>query len=260
MFKIEVISPDFGSGVDFLKTLRRSGLKKVCHNVVSIPPRVEQGKLTKNVKGVVKALARAMIDIGANTDAKFLTISCNTLSLSVFVDEAFEMFGKFFKNDNKINLILTVDEIRKYLKNNKNKKVFILGTKPLSQMLSDDKKYNFPTLSNMEGSTEKDLDLVQEIIWRVKADQGSDVDKNLDYKVSLNDKEANLREIKKSGVLLKKLFILLKIEEVIMGCTELPTAFNIMNEEIFGDGCLKLKLVDPAMLVSEAIKKWGCKD
>jgi glutamate racemase len=242
-----VIAPDLLSGVDFFQKLKTSGVQDVSQTDYSISPRVEGEQITSEILKVAEQLAQAVMDeIGRGVD--IITIACNTLSLPVFTDLVLKIINDRIEGSEKgFQLILTIPQIKEYLEKNNNKKIIVLGTIPLSKILAETQ--GFPTPSNING--EKNLPLlrlVQEIIWRVKMMQGSDTTTAPIYEEPLDDLEA----LKKKLELLNSLLSDLGIEEVIMGCTELPHAFSMLKE--LSDKELKYTLIDPAHLVADKIK------
>ncbi len=239
-----VIAPDVGSGKAFFLNLQQTiSDRSLGISFAEIAPRVVGGELTKESEKVAQDLARA-IDYAVESGAKKVTIACNTLSLPIFVDQALE----FVKARPLPEMVLTIQEIAGYLAENPDKNIVILGTKPLSKILAQETTQHYPTLANSEGATDSDLDLVQEIIWRVKADQGSDVSSAPKFNEPFN-KDVLLDKLKQ----LNERLIALGIQEVIMGCTELPDAFQLLKENM--NEALPYNLIDPAKLVGLALKR-----
>jgi len=247
--KIVILAPDKGSGEAFTISLKESIGHE--HDVttmnIEVSPRVIKGQLTQNVEEVTRQLQEAILE-AVDAGATDVSIACNTLSLDIFAQEAIARAKDILRvrGQEAPHFFLTLTEIKKYIKENQNKNIILLGTKPLSTILS----------SEIEGKTlteENDLDLVQEIIWRVKAADNSDVSTAPKYQVAFGDKNKNamelLQKVKKLNVLLKQL----NIEEVIMACTELPTAFALLRESTKEN--LAYKLIDPAELVAQAIRE-----
>ena len=113
------------------------------------------------------------------------------------------------------------------------------------EILSSDNKIHTHTLKDVRNSTEEDLNLVQEIIWRIKAFQGSDTSTAPNYSTPLNNKEYLNQKIEQLFNRLNEL----KIKEVILGCTELPEAFDIMAAR----HKLTFTTINPADLVAKQI-------
>lgn len=266
--KVKVIAPDEGSGKDYAEALQKDlledfSLEKILANISA---RVIRGEIAsgEDRDKVVFDLAEALFK-AIESGFTILTIACNTLSLECFIGPAKEMLLQRLDQAHdelpKYELILTIGEIGKYVKEAEalDKKVLILGTKPLSKILAngegDEKKSALPTLANnneIDGEEDHYLDLVQEIIWRIKAKQGSDTRSAPQYEKPLND----------PGALDEKLFELfnllsrLRPNAIVMGCTELPEAFKMMKQ-LGHDLGEDLSLVDPAHLVAKAINDFA---
>ena len=245
-----VLAPDKGSGIAFTTSLIESVGHK--HNVttmnIEVSPRVIEGQLTQNVEEVTRQLQQAILE-AVDAGATDITIACNTLSLTVFAQHARERATDILRRKGREvpHFFLTITEIKKYIDENRNKNIILLGTKPLSTILS----------SEIEGKTlteENDLDLVQEIIWRVKAADNSDVSTAPSYDVPLSNKNENATELLKKVQQLNMLLMKLNIEEVIMACTELPTAFALLKQAT--NEKLAYKLIDPAELVAQAMREY----
>jgi len=248
------LNPDQGSGNDFMTALKNAGLPTVTGIEATISPRVVNGELTPRHTEISKQLYDYFKKIAEefkprfNDDVLFLTISCNTLSLQVFVHEAFERLGEDIEDfDTKVQAVLNIDSIVKHCEKSKDQviKTVVLGTKPLQKILADTYPDKVQTFANFKGATDNDLELVQEIIWRVKAIQGSDTSTApKKYEGQLDDEKTLRKKVKE----LEEIIQQLGISEIVMGCTELPTAFLQ-----YGDSSRTFNLVNPAELVAQEI-------
>ncbi len=245
--KVVIIAPDHGSGITFSDLLEKLGVKARQADYI-ISPRVEGEGITPNVLVVANDLAKAILaEITKGVD--IITIACNTLSLPIFTNLVLELIEEKIEDSlPSFELILTIPQIKEYVQNNNNKKIIVLGTLPLSKILAQTE--NVPTPANYEEKENLELlRLVQEIIWRVKAVQGSDTSTAPIYKEAINDENVLRKKLEELNNLLETL----DVEEVIMSCTELPDAFQILTD------CLgtntNYKLIDPATLVASAIKQ-----
>lgn len=262
--KIVSIAPDVESGRAYLRGLSASGVEAVQAHY-EIPPRVVEGEITEDVLEVAEKLAAAILE-EVRMGAEIVTVACNTAAL--ILEEArmgaetttvvcnapslkliFEIVEDRIENaQQEFRLVLTIPLIKKYLEMNPNKRIIVLGTMPLSEILAETEE--IPTPANFEGQKREDLlELVQQIIWRVKAVQGSDTITAPIYNPPNDDKETLKERVLELDAYLRKL----GVEQVMMGCTELPDAFNILVEELGLE--LPYELVDPATLVAEEIKR-----
>lgn len=243
--KIVILAPDKGSGDDFAKVFNDhlNPSREVDIQYCQVPPRVEEGSLTKNVQGVKDALFDALKKAEKSNPTN-ITIACNTLSLPIFADE---MLKKYDGSDAYTpKLITTIQKVEEVFFKKPNLKAVLLGTKPLTIALG--KSPNIKTLETYEKSNA--LDLVQEIIWRVKAMQNSDVSTAPHYKISLLSGN-NVSELGRKISELDDLLVELGVEAVIMGCTEIPAAYELLKKS--GNFSGKYELIDPAMLVATEI-------
>lgn len=233
-----IIAPDIASANQFSDIIKKYKIDtKILH--VNVHPRVENNSLTKNTNKVVHDLDIALAQ-AKNLHSDTITIACNTLSLPIFIDPA----KKFLTKDQKKFVIPTIEVIEKYT-NLHDEDSIILGTKPLMEILSSDNKIRTHTLKDVEDSTEKDLNLVQEIIWRIKFFQKSDTSTAPNYSTPLKNKKYLNQKIDQLFNRLNEL----KIKEVILGCTELPEAFDIMATR----NKLTFTTINPADLVAKQI-------
>lgn len=239
MTTVAVIAPDLGSGEDFTKVARACRpdvdwqLKKV-----DISPRVEGNQLTSQPEKVSIDLAEALEQASVGgTD--FVTIACNTLSLPIFVKPALKMIS-----NQDLKLILTVQEIKKFQFDHKHS--VLIGTTPLTSYLAKTAGNKYKTLFAFTDQADHWQDMVQEIIWRVKAWQGSDISTADKYLPGL-DSDENFEYLISLVKKLDERLCLLPVSEIILACTELPVAFGLIS------GALKYSLVDPAELVASRI-------
>lgn len=246
--KVKVISPDEKPGKDFVGILSNLGIN-TSNKDKSIPPRVDRLEITSDIFQVAEALAASILE-EIESGLNILTIACNTLSLPIFVDQALRIINdKIDKSEQSFKLVLTIPEIKFYIEDNPDKKIIVLGTIPLSKILADKTQGPLPTAVNFEGHRHDILlSLVQEIIWRIKARQGSNVSTAPIYEERLDDEHALIQKLRK----LNELLTTMGIDDVIMGCTELPEAFKIMSQ--IPEIEINYTLIDPATLVAKKIK------
>ena len=161
-----------------------------------------------------------------------VVIACNTLQL--WIDK---IDDKYKKN---IKIYTTFEASSWFFKKNKNKPLW-LGTTPLVEQVKE-----FPTLLTFR--EEEAQNKVQELIWRIKMFYGDDITTAFDYvkkDMSLSKKKQKQKifDLKKTIIfVIKKL----RINKVILGCTELPIIFKPIENHI--------KFFDPAEILVDYIK------
>jgi len=197
--KIAIIEPDLASGEYFLNVINRGKGIQVRRCLVNIAPRVLNNKLNHDQQ-VTEDFQKAVDDclIGGENA---MVVACNTLQLWLP------------KIDTKgVKLITTFDAVD-WEKNRKNLIPLWLGTRPLVEEITRISKY--PTLlsENREDLQNK----LQEIVWRVKAVEGSDVSgagkiEEIDSTDKLVSVACSFFESLKE----------LEAKVVVLGCTELP--------------------------------------
>jgi hypothetical protein len=218
------------------------------------PSRVETSEehgrnvITANPEGVSDGLA-AGVERAIEQGHRVVTVACNTACLEdEFVDLTIKKLqAKGLYNGDDYILVTPLRAVRqKYHEENKRAPIF-LGTNPISERLP---KEQFDTLHNT-GRPEVQ-ELVQEIIWRVKATTGStiDLDKIPKYSAGpLTDKKILDMQLLK----LEQALIDAKIDEVTLGCTELPIGFKRLREL---NPNMTIKTVDPAQIVAEKVRDY----
>lgn len=216
--KVWVIAPDRPSGDAFDKVLRENGIETEV-DYPEITPRVLGDRMNPDLQ-VANDLEKA---IGA---AKWpdVVIACNTLQLwlpNVKVPEGVKIYTTF-------------EAARKKFPG---EKPVWLGTTPTVKEIGD-----FPTLLSLGKPGLQDL--TQEVIWRVKGMTGAEIGTAM----------SEVRNIKSEEALRTKVIELLDglrnagVKEVILGCTELPMAFE---DYASGESRTGVNLIDPARLVAE---------
>lgn len=238
--KVAVIAPDLGSALLFDQVLRQNNLKTELFSA-KIAPRVEGTRLTDNISYVVNDMRLVFQALAQDSGVSKITIACNTLSLPVFIDPILKEFP-----DLREKIILSPSTIKKAMLYDN--QTIILGTKPFIleiQKLSMGGDKIAKTFYDYSREAESELNLVQEIIWRVKAIQGSDVSTCLSSYEQIFNTEILIERIG----LLKKILDNIGVSRVILACTELPFAFELMKKN-FSDN---FKIIDPADLIAQDI-------
>ncbi|MBD3279352.1 MAG: hypothetical protein GF390_01425 [Candidatus Pacebacteria bacterium] len=242
---VAVITPDLASGQDFVRSLNSYALAPTLF-YYPFWPRVVNQKDKKNIlnpayKKIADKLAALIAEIITEHHFKYITLACNTLSLVSFINPTLEKLkAQGFVSGQDFQLVTTLQLLRNMKQSTAG---LFLGTTVLTKRLS--KKY-FQTLYTLDKA--KLAELVQEIIWRVKAIQGSDVSTAPQYSGELTDQAIFDQQLLLLAQELKKL----KISTVILGCTELPFAFERLTQL---NPKLMFNLIDPADLVGQALAK-----
>lgn len=259
---LAIISPDRGSGRDFAKSLKTASQQldfplTLKNFFVEISPRVEGWHLTHQPRQVADDLAIAMIK-ALRQNFRWLTISCNTLSLAKFIDLAWEkVIDQVGFNPQEIKLITTLNVILEHLHRSQHS-TLLIGTRALCKNISVTNPtfltfFNFPNLTDYQRYHYSNL--IQEIIWRVKSLQKSDISTAPDFEISLADQQLNQKQLTQLMTKLVIFLIDLKIDELVLGCTELPAAFNqYLADQDHPHQKLPFELTDPAYLVARKIK------
>lgn len=238
---VAVIAPDQAAGDDFLKTLTQNNVDAVLFQRET-PARVVNNELTQNPQKVSEALSSHITET-IEAGHRIITISCNTESLPHFIDEAHRLAAeKGYAHNRDYILITTLDALKEEYPNREERPIF-LGTTVISEKLSPEE---FKTLSNSGYDViQKDI---QEIIWRVKATQGSAYSTAPYYEGALDDQDILDNKLIKLAHSLNEA----KLKEVIMGCTELPIAFARLRKLVPD---FDIKTIDPAVAVANCVKK-----
>jgi hypothetical protein len=252
---VVVLAPDAAAGNDFSKVLASEGTPNIVKKV-DWPARVVTGKDGKNEmnpdrEGIAEAIAESIREVVTEIGEKTrITISCNTASVPELVNRARLKLQEKGIGSDKYELVTTLDAVAsKY--GEANEKPALLGTTVLSGQLSADEK--FRTLEEGSDNGSALLSKVQEIIWRTKAVQGSDVSTApIDvYGGDLSDETVYRRKL----IELHDGLIQNGLDRVILGCTELPYAFGEMEKTVKAAGKeYKIETIDPAKVLSPYIK------
>lgn len=242
--EVAVIAPDSAAGEAFSGILSENGVKPTLYNF-KISPRIvadENGSniLTPEPYQVAMDLAWGVEKIVRDTKQDLITISCNTLSLDKFILPMQGMlFARGIVAGKDYHLYTTLNALANSIIKDNPQNVF-LGTNGIVKELSSGK---FTTLLDFDCSDIQDL--VQEIIWRVKAVTNADTSSAPEYAGNLASEEELDDKVR---FLLEELDSK-KINQVILGCTELPIAFDRAKKFGFDH----IKQIDPAMVVAEEI-------
>lgn len=226
--KIAVIEPDVPSGEKFVSELLKGGFEvKRC--AANIAPRVLGDKMNtnpeveKDFQGIIDSCA-----IGSETDT--MVIACNTLQLWL---PKVDSHG--------LKVMTTFEAVDWYVKESGANPVW-LGTWPLVREITERKKYK-----TLVSEDRTDLqDLVQEMIWRIKGVEGSDVD-GATMVEDVRDKEIMVQKGKKLFDEIKKM----NLDSVVLGCTELPI---LVEKYLSGYDFGELELIDPAKIMVKMIR------
>ena len=245
--EVAIASPDEGAGEDFKNVLETKGVKAtVFHRKVR--PRVVGSESGENVinpdqENIARDLAN-IIEEAVREGHEITTISCNTLSIEHrFIDPVLKILEqRNLVRGRDFTLITTLEAIKNKYRDVSEMPV-VLGTSVLARELPANE---FKTLYSMKFPEIQGL--VQEIIWRTKAVQGSDVS---------TAPSVYKGELASSDVLDQRVKLLVKslkeagINEVILGCTELPYAFKRFRDN---NSNISIVTRDPAEFVAEEIK------
>ena len=242
--EVAVIVPDYAAGKAFSGVLRNKGVEPILYDF-KISPRIvvdeeARSRLTKKPYDIALELASGIQEIVRQTPHSLVTISCNTLSLDKFIlpmKGMLHMNG--FKEDEDYILYTTLDALSDSGVRDNPNNVF-LGTNGIVEELSSGK---FTTLLDFGYANIQEL--VQELTWRVKGVTGADISSAPNYLVCLKNRDELDRKIKLLTFDLKDK----EINEVILGCTELPIAFKRAKKL----GLQTANLIDPAYIVAEKI-------
>ncbi len=226
--RISVVEPDLASGDLFASELNKGG-HHIRRCVANIVPRVLGDKL--NPSDQVTLDFQGVIDSCAAINADTMVIACNTLQLWLP------------KVDTRgLKVLTTFEVVDMYIEKTKTDPLW-LGTWPLVREIDRIKK--FKTLASIGGTDMQDL--LQELIWRTKAVEGSDVSgaENIDHIFS---KEILIEKAKRFFDNLKNT----KPESVVLGCTELPI---LVEKYLEGYDFGELILINPAKLMAEKLNR-----
>ncbi len=253
---VGILSPDQIPGQFFQASLSKHGTKST-DIPTNISPRILENELTPDTEKVAAELADALAGM-ITAGHTIITISCNTLSLGVFMKPAIHRLETEHKLSlDGITFVFTINEIKSFVETMKEKRVLVLGTSALSKILASENSLlinptALTTISNANyiSDTSKDayLHLVQEIIWRVKARSNAVTNTAPVYATPLTDDLSYKEALLKLHAFLTELHV----ETVVMACTELPIAFADLQDLPEYNG-QTYSLVDPAELVGKAI-------
>jgi hypothetical protein len=171
------------------------------------------------------------------------------------------------ENGKNYILYTTLDAIKeKYANTTEEERPFILCTRPLSEELPKQQP-GLKTLNNL--NLEEEIDLTQEIIWRVKAIKQSDTPQFTENKKENTGQNTDLKkeqsvipdkfiDMKNEETLKSQITKLVrqlkaqKINKVILGCTELPIAFKEYADPEVLEG---FEFIDAADILVEIIEQ-----
>lgn len=226
--KIAIIEPDLASGEYFLNVVNRGENIQVRRCLVNIAPRVLGNKLNHDQR-VTEDFQKAVDDclIGGENA---MVVACNTLQL---------WLPKI--STKGVKVITTFDAVD--WKMNRTKLVPLwLGTWLLVEEITRINKYITLLSENREDLQNK----LQEIIWRVKAVEGSDVSgAGIMEEIDSVDRLVSVASL---------FFESLKeseIKVIVLGCTELPL---LVKKYIAGFDFGDIVLWDPAELILEMLE------
>lgn len=224
------MEPDVASGDLFTSELVGGG-HQVKRCIANIVPRVLGDKI--NPSDQVSKDLQEVIDSCAAIKADTMVIACNTLQL--WLPRV---------NTRGLKVLTTFEVVDNYIKETKTNPIW-LGTWPLVREI--DKTRRYKTLSSM-GETDLQ-NLVQELIWRVKGVEGSDISGAGEIELIKDEKKMVER-----GTSLFDCLKVIKCDGVVLGCTELPILVDkYLKDYDFGE----LILINPAKLMAENLKGSG---
>lgn len=225
--KVHIIMPDVSSGNHFNARLKKE--IETEYQYYKISSRVVNNRLTTSLQVAedMNAIFKTFTDKTRN-----VVIACNTLQL--WVNRIDSVYKKRVK-------IYTTFEACEWEFSHLKTKPLWLGTTPLVERIN-----SFPTLLSHEQESVQNK--VQELIWRIKMINGEDIVTAFDS-VKADSNASKKIQSKKIRVLKQEIIAALtnlKIQKVILGCTELPIVFK---EKESGIEC-----IDPADALAKYIK------
>lgn len=202
-----VMAPDKASGNAFGSVLEKSGITIRYHYPV-IAPRVLGEEINPSIL-VTLDLAQAIKDV-YTLGYTNIVIACNTLQL--WLPKAGLHLGAV---KNRVRILSTIEAVKLLYPDPVGRPLW-LGTTVMVRNLSPD---DYPTLITKH--QEELQHICQEIVWRVKAVSGDD------STTAFKMKNINSPEIltARTNELINKLTAA-GISQVVLGCTELPIAFD----------------------------------
>lgn len=250
---VAVIGPDVKSMDKFVDTLEVESIDAI-GIIRDIPDRIvadEEGRhaITEKTEPIVSEIAIAIKEAMARGH-KVISISCNNMSIEeIFIgpvrqklsDEGFEEGEDFI-------LMTPVQALLREYNMNSERAPMVIGTILACEHFPEEQ---FDTLHH--AGYFEELDIVQEIVSRVKATNNMHVHPKLVEKYKEQDQPLSDRIILDARLI--KMVEMLKargITEVTLGCTELPIAFVRLDEIMPDHG---IKTVDPAVLVAKHAQK-----
>jgi len=233
MNKIFIIAPDKSSGDAFSKKILDNSVSSELY-YAKIAPRIIGNKINTDPQ-IEYDLKEALLE-GYKRGFNDMVIACNTLQF--WLKRAMDLLPQ--KISQNINVITTFDVLKvKYpIKDNR---PILLGTTFTVNEFKD-----FPTLISLGLNDIQDL--VQEIIWRVKAVTGSDI----------TTSTADIKDISNQEILKEKTDILIdnllrhNIKTVVLACTELPIAVNNYLDKFKKED---FEFIDPADLITKYLTR-----
>lgn len=247
--EIGVISPDLGSGTAFTESLRNQGLpaktvyRKISPRVVS--DNFGRNRINPSTAEVSSDIARA-ISQAVSEGFHHLSLACNTASLDLFLESGLKELKKQGLEQGKdFRLLTTIDAIRQKYSREGIRPPLVIGTQVIAENLP---KSDFDTTESIGRS---DISAItQEVIWREKEMENSDTSTAPSYNKPLNDPNAFQDRM---GDLIKSLEEM-KVEEVLLMCTELGPAFA-RYQKLTGGVKIPFKLTDASNIVAEEFKR-----
>ena len=255
---VVIIAPDKLSGDIYYREFQ-----KIYPDCILVPakirPRVishpRPPRLNKDDHGIGQDIAN-VIQNYYHKGYRFFTVACNTAAYHPYAHYTSRILTwrsipnllinhrnitKFSQIYNPQTAYLLTNTSAIKIVFNPNNLPLFLGTYPLTCRLSD---CNYHTLI---GHHQRRLThLVQEIIWRIKATAGDDVSTASKEITQISDPKILDTKILNLGKQLQKL----KLNRIIMGCTELPYAFSRLKNLL---PSYQPTLFDPAIFVADIL-------
>ena len=233
MNKIFIIAPDKSSGDAFSKKILDNSVSSELY-YAKIAPRVVGNKINLDPQ-IEYDLKEALLE-GYNRGFDNIVIACNTLQF--WLRRAMDLLPQEVSQN--IRVMTTFDALEAEYPM-ENKRPVLLGT-----TITVNEFKNFPTLISLGLNDIQDL--VQEIIWRVKAVTGSDI----------TTATADIKDISNQEILKEKTDILIdnllrhNIKTVVLACTELPIAVNNYLDKFKKED---FEFIDPADLITKYLTR-----
>ncbi len=230
---VYLIAPDSASEASFINEFIKQNIPFIIDNT-KIAPRVI--KEHKNPSDEVAINLASCLLNAYLKEFRYVAIACNTLQS--WIPQAVSMLGN--RINKSIRIISTFEESKREFSDRKKRPVW-LGTTVTQREI---KKKDFDTLLSLKHSTLQHQ--LQEIIWRTKAVSGSDI-----------STAWHINKIYSKDILIYRTTDLLeklqkyKLTSLILGCTELPIAFQMLPKDILE----QFMIYDPAVFVANTIAR-----